>query len=103
MVNQPIVNHGLGILWCGRSCPWAPPSRSNNSSLALVSCLSSGCKFASVLRCVGLVIFAFSGLCHAWFPVISRKSMYPIFTKLDVYWINSLHGIAFGEDGCIAE
>ena len=34
----------------------APPSRSNDGSLALVSCLSGGYKFASVLRCVGLVI-----------------------------------------------
>ena len=31
----------------------APPSRSNNGSLALMSCLSSGYKFALVLRCVG--------------------------------------------------
>ena len=22
MVNQPIGNHGLGISWCGRICPW---------------------------------------------------------------------------------
>ena len=45
-----------------------------------------------------------SALCHAWFPVISRKSMYPIFTKfgVGVYWVNSLHGIAFGEDNSIA-
>ena len=28
-----------------------------NGSLALVSCLSGGYKFASVLRCVGLVLF----------------------------------------------
>ena len=55
MVNQPIRNHGLGILWCGRICPWAHPSRSNDGSLALVSCLSRGYKFAAVLRCVGLV------------------------------------------------
>ena len=32
-----------------------PPSRSNDGSLALVSCLSGGYTFASVLRCVGLV------------------------------------------------
>ena len=25
MVNQPIGNHGLGIFWCGRIWPWAPP------------------------------------------------------------------------------
>ena len=33
----------------------APPLRSNDCSLALVSCLSAGYKFASVLRCIGLV------------------------------------------------
>ena len=59
----------------------------------------------------GHIIFAFSGIrrpapafCHAWFPVISRKSIYPMFTKfgMGVYWVNSLHGIAFGEDSSIA-
>ena len=41
---------------------------------------------------------------RAWFPVISRESIYPIFTKfgMSVYWVNSLHGIAFGEDSSIA-
>ena len=41
---------------------------------------------------------------HAWFPVISRKSIYPTFTKfgMGVYWVNSLYGIAFGEDSSIA-
>ena len=34
----------------------APPSRSYDGSLALVSCLSGGYKFVSVLRCVGLVM-----------------------------------------------
>ena len=36
------------------------------------------------------------------FPVISRKSIYPIFTKfgMSVYCVNSLHAIAFGEDSC---
>ena len=30
----------------------------------------------------GHIIFAFSTVCcHTWFPVISRKSIYPIFTK----------------------
>ena len=37
---------------------WPPPSRSNNGSLALVSCLSGGYRFALVLRCVGLVLLA---------------------------------------------
>ena len=32
-----------------------PLSRSNNGSLAFVSCLFGGYKFASVLRCVGQV------------------------------------------------
>ena len=32
-----------------------PLSRSNNVSLALVNCLFGGYKFASVLRCLGLV------------------------------------------------
>ena len=41
---------------------------------------------------------------HTWFPVILRKSIYSIFTKfgMGVYWVNSLHGIAFGEDSSIA-
>ena len=54
----------------------------------------------------GHIIFAFSSVSrHAWFPVISRKSIYPIFTKfgMSVYWVNSLHVIAFGEDSSIAE
>ena len=33
----------------------APPLRSNDGSLALVSCLFGGYKFALVFRCVGLV------------------------------------------------
>ena len=33
----------------------APPSRSNDGSLALVSCLFVGYKFASVLQCAGVV------------------------------------------------
>ena len=37
------------------------------------------------------------------FLVISRKSIYLTFTKfgMGVYWVNSLHGIAFGEDSSI--
>ena len=38
----------------------APYSRSNNGSLALVSCLSNGYKFASVFQCIGLVFWGFS-------------------------------------------
>ena len=50
------------------------------------------------------LLFPSSGVRDAWFPVISRKSIYPIFTKfcIGVYWVNSLHGIAFGEDSSIA-
>ena len=55
----------------------------------------------------GHIIFAFSASAvrrHTWFPVISRKSIYPIFTKFGrgVYWVNSLHLIAFDEDSSIA-
>ena len=34
-----------------------------------------------------------------------RKSIYPIFTKfgMGVYWVNSVHGIAFGEGSSIAK
>ena len=28
MVNQPIENHGLGIILCGWISPWTPSSRS---------------------------------------------------------------------------
>ena len=51
----------------------------------------------------GQIIFAFSGIRHAWFPVISSKSIYPMFTKfgMDVYWVNSLHGIAFSDNSYI--
>ena len=50
------------------------------------------------------LLFTASAVRHAWFPVISRESIYPIFTKfgMGVYWVNSLHGIAFGEDSSIA-
>ena len=44
----------------------------------------------------GHIIFAFSAVRrHTLFPVISRKSIYPIFTKfgMGVYWVNSLHGV----------
>ena len=57
------------------------------------------------LRCVGLVLlFPPSAVRDAWLLVISRKSVCPIFTKFDmgVYWVNSFHGIAVGEDSSIA-
>ena len=50
------------------------------------------------------LLFPASAVRHVWFPVISRKSIYHMFTKfgVGVYWVNSLHGIAFGEDSSIA-
>ena len=53
----------------------------------------------------GHIIFAFSGVRRpTWFPDILGNSSYPIFTKfgMQVYWVNSLYGIAFGDDSCIA-
>ena len=46
----------------------------------------------------GHIIFAFSGVRRpTWFPDILGNSSYPIFTKfgMQVYWVNSLYGIAF--------
>ena len=48
--------------WAGNLMMWTdltlgPSSRSNDDTLALMSCLSSGYKFASALRCLGLVAF----------------------------------------------
>ena len=39
-----------------------------------------------------------------WFPDILGNSCYPIFTKfgMQVYWVNSLYGIAFGDNTSIA-
>ena len=39
-----------------------------------------------------------------WFPDILGNSSYPIFTKfgMQVYLVNSLYGIAFGDDSSIA-
>ena len=47
--------------WAGNLLMWSdltfdPSSRSNNNSLALVSCVSCGYKFTLVLRCVGLIM-----------------------------------------------
>ena len=53
----------------------------------------------------GHIIFAFSGVRrHTWFPDILGNSSYPIFTKfgMQVYWVNSLYGMAFGDDSSIA-
>ena len=50
----------------------------------------------------GLIIFAFSAVRRL--PDILGNSSYPIFTKfgMQVYWVNSLYGIAFGDDSSIA-
>ena len=54
----------------------------------------------------GHTIFALSGVRRpTWFPDILGNSSYPIFTKffgMQVYWVNSLYGIAFGDDSAIA-
>ena len=53
----------------------------------------------------GHIIFAFSAVrCPTWFPDFLGNSSYPIFTKfgMQVYWVNSLYGIAFGDDSSIA-
>ena len=58
----------------------------------------------------GHIIFAFSAIrCPGvrrptWFPDILGNSSYPIFTKfgMQVYSVNSLYGIAFGDDSSIA-
>ena len=53
----------------------------------------------------GHIIFAFSGVRRpTWFPDVLGNSSYPIFTKfgMQVYWVNSLYGIAFGDDSSIA-
>ena len=41
----------------------------------------------------------------SWFPDILGNSSYPIFTKfgMRVYWVNSLYGVAFGDDSSIAK
>ena len=53
----------------------------------------------------GHIIFAFSAVRRpTWFPDILGNSSYPVFTKfgMQVYWVNSLYGIAFGDDSSIA-
>ena len=53
----------------------------------------------------GHIIFAFSAVRRpTWFPDILGNSSYPIFTKfgMQVYWVNSLYGIALGDDSSIA-
>ena len=51
------------------------------------------------------LLFPPSAVRHpTWFPDILGNSSYLIFTKfgMQVYWINSLYGIAFGDDSSIA-
>ena len=53
----------------------------------------------------GHIIFAFSAVRRpTWFLDILGNSSYPIFTKfgMQVNWVNSLYGIAFGDDSSIA-
>ena len=53
----------------------------------------------------GHIIFAFSGVhCRSRLVSSHFKEKYPMFTKfgMGVYWVNSLHAIAFGEDSSIA-
>ena len=52
----------------------------------------------------GHIIFAFSAVRRLPFPDILGNSSYPIFTKfgMQFYWVNSLYGIDFGDDSCIA-
>ena len=51
------------------------------------------------------LLFPASGVTLGFhFPDILGNSSYPIFTKfgMQVYWVNSLYGIAFGDDSSIA-
>ena len=51
------------------------------------------------------LLFPASGVRRpTWFSDILGNSSYPIFTKfgMQVYWVNSLYGIAFGDDCSIA-
>ena len=53
----------------------------------------------------GHIIFAFSAVRRpTWFSDILGNGSCPIFTKfgMQVYWVNSLYGIAFGGDSSIA-
>ena len=51
----------------------------------------------------GHIIFAFSAVWRPTLDILGNSS-YPIFTKfgMHVYWVNSLYGIAFGDDSSIA-
>ena len=70
-----------------------------------------GLYYVHPLGC-GHIIFVFSAVQRplssvrrqTWFPDILGNSSYPIFTKfgMQVYWVNNLYGIAFGDDSSIA-
>ena len=112
MKNQVLLYppYGTGETYMSLQYHWlvAEPQNVNSSPRSARTSLMN---YVHPLR-GGHIIFAFSGVCrrasairrHTWFPVISRKSIYPIFTKfgMGVYRVNSLHGIAFGEDSSIA-
>ena len=80
-------------------------------SIRGLRCLGGGLRSLSALvLCpphwgVDNIIFAFSAVRRpTWFPDILGNSSYPIFTKfgMQVYWVNSLYGIAFSDDSFIA-
>ena len=50
------------------------------------------------------IIFALSSVRHAWVSGHFKAKYLSMFTKfgMGVYWVNNLHGIAFGEDSSIA-
>ena len=86
-------------------------TKHNKAHILLTFSLQSHTTTTTALLCpphwgVDILFLPFpaSAVRHTWFPVISRASIYPIFTKfgMGVYWVNSLHGIAFGEDNFIA-
>ena len=82
--------------------------RSDSSKLIMSTPLGGGhiiFAFSAVRRPVSGVRCPASGVRRpTWFPDILGNSSYPIFTKfgMQVYWVNSLYGIAFGDDSSIA-
>ena len=83
-------------------CRWIHPASGHRCVLSLVYCVAN--YYVHQLG-GGHIIFAFSAVWRpTWFPDILGNSSYPIFTKfgMQVYWVNSLYGIAFGDDSSIA-
>ena len=65
----------------------------------------SKCELSLKVLQIANFFFPFSAVRRpTWFPDILGNSSYPIFTKfgMQVYWVNSLYGIAFGDDSSIA-